>query len=580
MDIVCGGNVADGESAHLDDNATSANSSCAGGQSSSCGGGSDVAGKYVITNSCALFDFVAYTVFMGSLSVLGLVGNVVSFVVLLRDRGRSATSFLLQALAVADTMVLVAAVPLYIIPPIYPYTGQLATYYAAYLSITPVLWPVYFIPYTFTVLVTVLVSMHRYCAVCKPFVSRCARIVATSSAEIGISGGGGGIGGIGGSGRIRHGGGGGSVSINFSPSTARQARCRVAGLAAFSIVYNIPRFFEYESVPMCIDADNETQYVFKISSFGDNRLYRILYSNVLYFIVIHGGPLLLIGFFNVKLIMALKRRQRRWAEMGKGWYQQDVSLVLVVVMCVFIVCQTPTFIDHILWTFVDDTERACGRWHYYYTAISDVLVIFNSSVNFVIYILTSRNFRQGLAMQALASWASNVRRNSRRFSMRDGGSKASTAAPTNRHAGANAGTAAAAAAARRSIACGATFTSGLEAVAALQALRTSPATAERHLALDAGVGGGQPGSTDAMRTRRATVCSIELVGVVAATTPASVTKRPSSPTSSVDGQAHQSHANHQRILENREQTTPSSGVAASSTKTKTVRYFEPRVVCR
>jgi len=29
-------------------------------------------------------------------------------------------------------------------------------------------------------------------------------------------------------------------------------------------------------------------------------------------------------------------------------YQQDVTLVLVVVMCVFIVCQTPTFIDHIL----------------------------------------------------------------------------------------------------------------------------------------------------------------------------------------------------------------------------------------
>jgi len=50
----------------------------------------------------------------------------------------------------------------------------------------------------------------------------------------------------------------------------------------------------------------------------------------------------------VKLIQALKHRQRRRAEMGKSWYQQDVSVVLVVVMCVFIVCQTPTFVDHIL----------------------------------------------------------------------------------------------------------------------------------------------------------------------------------------------------------------------------------------
>jgi len=40
---------------------------------------------------------------MGTLTVLGVLGNAVSFIVLLRDRGRSATSFLLQALAVADT---------------------------------------------------------------------------------------------------------------------------------------------------------------------------------------------------------------------------------------------------------------------------------------------------------------------------------------------------------------------------------------------------------------------------------------------------------------------------------------------
>lgn len=44
-----------------------------------------------------------------------------------------------------------------------------------------------------------------------------------------------------------------------------------------------------------------------------------------------------------------------------------------------------------------------GHWHYYYTAIGDVLVIFNSSVNFVIYILTNRNFRQGLMLMQTAA---------------------------------------------------------------------------------------------------------------------------------------------------------------------------------
>jgi len=61
------------------------------------------------------------------------------------------------------------------------------------------------------------------------------------------------------------------------------------------------------------------------------------------------------------------------------------------------------FVDHILWTFVDKEARTCGHWHYYYTAIGDFLVIFNSSVNFVIYILTSRNFRHGLMLMQTAS---------------------------------------------------------------------------------------------------------------------------------------------------------------------------------
>jgi len=76
-------------------------------------------------------------------------------------------------------------------------------------------------PYTFTVLVTVLVSMHRYCTVCKPAVTACARISASAAAAT-------------------------RTSSRFYPSNAPQARHRVAVLAVFSVIYNIPRFFEYE----------------------------------------------------------------------------------------------------------------------------------------------------------------------------------------------------------------------------------------------------------------------------------------------------------------------------------------------
>jgi len=58
---------------------------------------------------------------------------------------------------------------------------------------------------------------------------------------------------------------------------------------------------------------------------------------------------------------------------------------------------------------VNKKARTCGHWHYYYTAIGDLLVIFNSSVNFVIYIVTSRNFRQGLMLMQTASATTGTR---------------------------------------------------------------------------------------------------------------------------------------------------------------------------
>jgi len=53
-------------------------------------------------------------------------------------------------------------------------------------------------------------------------------------------------------------------------------------------------------------------------------------------------------------------------------------------------------VDHVLWTVVDREQRQCGGWHYFYTAVGDAMAILNSSVNFVVYVLTSYRFRRGL----------------------------------------------------------------------------------------------------------------------------------------------------------------------------------------
>ena len=323
--------------------------------------------KYNISVDCAAFDFGVYSIVGGSLCTLGIIGNTISFSVLWRDNSKTATAYILRALAVADSLVLMVAMPLYVLSNVHPYTGWLKSCYDMYVNFVPYLWPCYLMPYTATILLTVLVSLNRYFAVCK--LHRAQDFCSTAS-----------------------------------------ARKHVASIAIFSILYNIPRFFEYEKSIICV-GHNSTQEVFDTSAFAENILYRIIYANVLYFIVMHGGPLLSLAFLNYKLIQALKKRQRIRHEMGKGLkngYQQDITLVLVVVIFVFMFCQTPTFVDHVLWTVVDETDRSCGHWHYYYTAIADLLAILNSSVNFLIYILTSRKFRQLLVTSCTNPEPSNM----------------------------------------------------------------------------------------------------------------------------------------------------------------------------
>jgi len=327
----------------------------------------------VVTPDCVLFDLILYTVVGGALCAFGLVGNVLSFVVLQfagdNSSKTAATTLLLRALAVADSLVLLTYFPLYALEPvnIILKTGPLALFHRFYMVSMPYLWPLYLMSLTATVLLTVLVSLHRYIAVCKPY---------------------------------------------HSATLSSLSRCRrhVVYAAAIAVLYNIPRFFEYRRVDIfCSTTDGERRLVGSMHNFaavGESRAFRVVYDNVLYFVVMIGGPMILLAFLNAKLITALNEKRKKRREMGgvartmSGHYQQqqqqDLTVMLVVVVFVFIVCQTPTFVDRIIWAFIGKTISECASWNFYYTAVGDIMAVVNSSVNFIIYVLASRKFRHDL----------------------------------------------------------------------------------------------------------------------------------------------------------------------------------------
>jgi len=71
-----------------------------------------------------------------------------------------------------------------------------------------------------------------------------------------------------------------------------------------------------------------------------------------------------------------------------------ITRCVVAIVCIFIVCQTPALFNQIFYAFGDPSDRECGHFHFYYTKLSDVLVVLNSSCNFAVYCLFGPTFRR------------------------------------------------------------------------------------------------------------------------------------------------------------------------------------------
>ena len=73
--------------------------------------------------------------------------------------------------------------------------------------------------------------------------------------------------------------------------------------------------------------------------------------------------------------------------------EQSMTLVLVIIIMVLIVCQLPALVTRMLWIPAPNEAYLCGGYMFYTVPITNMLVILNSAVNFIIYIIFNKRFR-------------------------------------------------------------------------------------------------------------------------------------------------------------------------------------------
>lgn len=295
-----------------------------------------------------LFRFVVHGVLLNGIGAGGLLGNALAVVVLSRPQMRSSINCLLVGLAACDTVLILTSVLLFGLTGVYPYTGRLRYYYYHVCPhLTPIAFPLANVAQTMSVYLTLIVTVERWVAVCHPFR---AKALCTSS----------------------------------------RARWYVLGTALFALAYNAPKFLEAE-VFRVEGADGDAIYCVRAYTAFRNPTYVVVYIHWMYLIVMYIVPFSALAALNACIVRQVRLAQAERARLSRVQRRElGLATMLLVVVLVFFLCNILPLVTNAFEVFEGDQFENLDPL----VKTSNLLVMINSSVNFVIYVIFGEKFKR------------------------------------------------------------------------------------------------------------------------------------------------------------------------------------------
>ncbi|XP_048753020.1 FMRFamide receptor-like [Ostrea edulis] len=320
---------------------------------------------YEIYEKAITFQFYAWGVVGNIIAAYGIIGNILAILVLRHRLMRSSTSYYLISLAVYDTGVLLAMILLMALPTIYLEKKELMDYYYASQYMNAYLYPMALVAQTGTVYTTVGFTIERYIAVCHPL---------------------------------------------KAANTCTRSRTKRIIILIFvcSVIYNVPRFFEYTVVEKWSPHLNRSVPEVMTTTLGSNKDFRQVYFICLHLIVMFLAPFVLISILNIQLMRAVKNAKKTRNRMSTNAAKEaNLTIMLIAVIVVFLICQLPSIADNILWTIFDKDVLHCNLHYVRLTSISNLMVNVNSAVNFILYCVFGKRFRRVFIKIVYYPWKRN-----------------------------------------------------------------------------------------------------------------------------------------------------------------------------
>lgn len=317
----------------------------------------------------ALYNHACVVIILPTLVALGFTGNTLAVVVFLQRSMRSSANTYLAALGVCDILVVLTALFMFTFENL-RHTNE--TVKLLFFAAVSYVYPLAMMVQTCSVYLTVSAGVDCFLSVWFP-------------------------------------------KLKGRFCTVKRAKMVVACVVLLAMTYNFPHIFEIR-VRSCVDEEtNKLIWALCATPLRQDPFYTTVYYVYMYTTFMTVGPILLLACLNVLIILRvsqrkqkLKRRSRdlslcsngqtpsetvsngsRKASLFQVLPDEEDPTTLVLVVLIFIFCNTLGLIINFLELLLPDIGPSLN----YLVDASNVLVAFNSSLNFLIYVAFSLQFR-------------------------------------------------------------------------------------------------------------------------------------------------------------------------------------------
>ncbi|ELU01965.1 hypothetical protein CAPTEDRAFT_216602 [Capitella teleta] len=298
---------------------------------------------------CRIYYCSVRVVLGGLLFVFGIIGNMLTILVMRAVPRRSATIRALLFLAAADIFVIVqygvmaVSVPLLGLLKMPSRTAQLALLRYA--------MPTGQIVNLISVFITVIVTWQRYISVCLPHKTHYL---------------------------------GSSFMVNS----------QVLFITVGSILFHLPMYFQDEYISI----DGSANLVKR--AFAKRASYSIFYSVVLVHLIRYFLPITLLIYMAYGLLKELGKSKPmiRIVDSSRQRAKLELTVSLIVVVIVFIICHSFAPSRQVLMLIYEPYSQAiqCGGTLFYFGPLDLISILINSSSNFLIFVVCAKGFRKRL----------------------------------------------------------------------------------------------------------------------------------------------------------------------------------------